>query len=94
MGGLVLSGDTLYGTAEDGNDFAGTVFSIKINGSTGFASLHSFTFDDGEAPMAGLTLVSGTLLQDDLGRGLRFSGNLFAIGTDGSNFTNFIPLRA
>ncbi len=88
-GGLVLLGDTLYGTAEDGGiDSAGTVFSIKTNGS-GFASLYNFAFDDGESPMAGLTLVGTTLYGTTSDGGASFSGNLFAIDTNGSNFTNF-----
>jgi uncharacterized repeat protein (TIGR03803 family) len=88
-GSLVLSGNTLYGTAQSGGlDFAGTIFSIKTNG-TGFASLHNFTFDDGEAPEAALTLVGGALFGTTSGGGTSFSGGLFAINTDGSNFTNF-----
>jgi len=43
MAGLVMSGDTLYGTANfGGGQGGGTVFKLKTNG-TGFAVLHRFT---------------------------------------------------
>src|SRR5437763_967785 len=42
-GRLVLSGNTLYGTAfEGGISGAGTMFAINTNG-TGYTNLHSFT---------------------------------------------------
>jgi uncharacterized repeat protein (TIGR03803 family) len=45
-GGLVLSGNTLYGTAVGGGRFArGTVFKVNTDG-TGFTTLHSFTRAD------------------------------------------------
>ena len=41
--GLVLSGNTLYGTAyEGGSSGSGTVFAVNTNG-TGFTTLYSFT---------------------------------------------------
>ena len=41
--GLLLSGNTLYGTAEyGGTNGNGTVFAVNTNG-TGFTNLHSFT---------------------------------------------------
>src|SRR5437879_1779000 len=40
--GLILSGDTLYGTASMGGSYAqGTVFKVNTNG-TSFTNLHSF----------------------------------------------------
>src|SRR5882672_3659869 len=40
---LMLSGDTLYGTASSGGNFGqGTMFAMKTDG-TGFMTLHSFT---------------------------------------------------
>ena len=42
-GGLILSGDALYGAAEGGGDAGyGTLFKVNTNG-TGFTNLHSFT---------------------------------------------------
>jgi uncharacterized repeat protein (TIGR03803 family) len=66
--GLVLSGDTLYGTAYwGGSGGNGTIFSINTNG-TGFTSLHSFTAmdangnnSDGANPYASLALSQNTL---------------------------------
>src|SRR5438552_18886461 len=41
--GLILSANTLYGTAfQGGNSGAGTVFTVNTDG-TGFTTLHSFT---------------------------------------------------
>src|SRR5436190_11830426 len=45
-GRLVLSGDTLYGAANQGGPSGwGTVFKVNTNGA-GFTSLHSFTAPD------------------------------------------------
>src|ERR1019366_3403036 len=72
VAGLVLSGNTLYGTAYDGGSSdAGSVFAVNTNG-TGFATLHSFaplyynsalgayTNSDGAGPQAGLILSGNT----------------------------------
>ena len=41
--GLILSGNTLYGTTIDGGSSGnGTVFAVNTDG-TGFTNLHSFT---------------------------------------------------
>jgi uncharacterized repeat protein (TIGR03803 family) len=59
--GLILSGNTLYGTAENGGSSGqGTVFAVNIDG-TGFATLHTFTGGDGAFPDAGVTLSGNTL---------------------------------
>ena len=68
--GLILSGDTLYGTAVGGGSAGnGTVFALNIDG-TGFRILHSFTAtsgyphysnSDGASPLAGLILSGDTL---------------------------------
>src|SRR6266496_2577922 len=53
--GLILSGNTLYGTANTGGSSGyGTVFAVNASG-TGFTNLHSFTFgSEGAVPRAGL----------------------------------------
>src|ERR1041384_2279489 len=55
--GLILSGNTLYGTtALGGGSDGGTVFAVNTDGS-GFTNLHSFTGrGDGVALEAGLIL--------------------------------------
>ncbi len=66
--GLILSSNTLYGTANwGGNAGNGTVFALNTNGS-GFMTLHSFTATDGSGnnsdganPYAGLTLSGNSL---------------------------------
>ena len=66
-GSLVLSGNTLYGTAPSGGGaFNGTVFALNTDG-TGFTVLHNFTAlnsntnNDGAHPQAGL-VSAGNLL--------------------------------
>ncbi len=79
--GLILSGNTLYGTAYQGGSLgAGTVFAVNTNG-TGFTNLHSFSFSDGYHPEAGL-ILSGNILY-----GTTFF-TVFAVNTDGTGFTN------
>ena len=85
--GLVLSGNTLYGTAANGGSGGyGTVFSINTDG-TGFANLHSFTFyEDGAFPEAGLILSGSTLFGTaDVG-GSSGYGTIFAVNTSGTSF--------
>jgi uncharacterized repeat protein (TIGR03803 family) len=58
--GLVLSGNTLYGTAAvSGSGGQGTVFQLNTDG-TSFTVLHSFQYTDGGQPVA-LLLSGGTL---------------------------------
>jgi uncharacterized repeat protein (TIGR03803 family) len=90
---LVLSGNTLYGTAQSGGSYGnhgnGTVFAINTNGS-GFSVLHNFAGDpsDGSNPAAGLSLLGNTLYGTTEHGGLYNAGGVFAIGTDGGNYTN------
>jgi uncharacterized repeat protein (TIGR03803 family) len=91
---LLLSGSTLYGTAENGGDsYVGTVFSISTNG-TGFNRLYSFngTGTDGANPMAGLILSGGLLYgttQYGDTDGFSDDGTVFRVSvTGGSSFTN------
>jgi uncharacterized repeat protein (TIGR03803 family) len=86
--GLILSGTTLYGTAEYGGSSAdGTVFAISTNG-TGFTILHSFSGTDGAGPCAALTLSDDTLYGTTTEGGGGGSGTVFALNTDGTGFTN------
>src|SRR5206468_1882992 len=97
--GVILSGDTLYGTTEF---LSGTVFAINKNG-TGFTTLHNFaravsytnefggmffTNTDGASPVGSL-ILSGNTLYGTASRGSSSgNGTVFAINTDGTGFTN------
>jgi uncharacterized repeat protein (TIGR03803 family) len=88
---LILSGNTLYGTASTGgnSDYgSGTVFAINTNG-TGFTNLHSLTYADGAEPFAGLILSGKTLYGTATYRGTSGYGTMFAVNTNGMGFTNF-----
>jgi uncharacterized repeat protein (TIGR03803 family) len=83
LGGLVLSGNTLYGTAEAGGNWDhGTVYAVNADG-TGFTNLHSFTAfaglnntnSDGGYPDSAL-ILSGNILYGTAG----FSG-IWGYGT-------------
>ena len=99
LGGLILAGDTLYGTAYlGGTNGNGTVFKVNTDGS-GFLTLHHFsagannatgvfTNGDGALPFGGVAL-SGSTLYGTTQEGGRFGyGAVYAIQTDGTGFTN------
>jgi uncharacterized repeat protein (TIGR03803 family) len=107
-GGLILSGDTLYGTTfQGGSNNDGTVFAISTNG-TGFTNLYNFTAlsymdgpnSDGAYPASGL-ILSGNTLYGTTTLGGYGGGTIFAINIDGTSFTNlynfntngFYPVR-
>jgi uncharacterized repeat protein (TIGR03803 family) len=92
--GLVLSGDTLFGTTSAGGGGGnGVVFSIKTNGSN-FTILHDFTpmdWDsatntDGAIPYGGLVLSSGTLYGTTTAGGFGGRGTIFSMQTNGFAF--------
>jgi uncharacterized repeat protein (TIGR03803 family) len=94
--GLILSGNTLFGTAFGGGSSGnGTLFAIKTDG-TGFTNLHSFTASDpitgsnsdGANPQAGLFLSGNTLYGTAAYGGTNGSGTVFAFNTNGMGFTN------
>jgi len=88
LGGLILSGNTLYGTAGyGGNSGKGTVFKVNTDG-TGFTNLHSLTAStDGATPYAGLILSGNTLYGTTSAGGTSSNGTVFAVNTDGTDFT-------
>jgi uncharacterized repeat protein (TIGR03803 family) len=95
LSSLVLSGNTLYGTASAGGAFGkGTVFSVNIV-NMGFTNLHNFTTtsgalstnSDGANPQAGLILSGNTLYGTATGGGTNGNGTVFAITTAGPPFT-------
>ena len=93
QGGLILSGNTLYGTAEQGGtNSVGTVFKVNTDG-TEFAVLYTFSNSpDGAGPQAGLILAGNTLYGTTEGggalgpEGFNSEGTVFAINTDGSGY--------
>ena len=102
LAGLILSGNTLYGTAYRGGSYGwGTVFRINTDGS-GFTNLHSFTAvlgplytnSDGVYPQAGL-ILSGNILYGTASQGGSLgNGTVFAINTNGMVFTNLHSFTA
>ncbi len=87
-GGLILSGNTLYGTTQVGGKYGGgTVFSISTAG-TNFTVLYNLTGGGGGGgsigPYSGVTLCGDTLY------GTTYSesndGTVFSLNTNGSNF--------
>ncbi len=106
IGVLTLSGNTLYGTtAFGGTNGYGTVFAVNTDG-TGFTNLHNFaqfyynsslgslTNSDGDNPVAGLILSGNTLYGTAQVRGFYGSGTVFAVNTDGTDFTNLYNFTA
>ncbi len=85
--GLVLSGNTLYGTAyQGGSSGYGTLFAVNTDG-TGFTNLHSFNHSDGANPLAGLVLSGNMLYGTAQSGGSSGYGTVFAVNTDGTGFT-------
>ena len=85
--GLILSGNTLYGTTVDGGSLGrGTVFALNTDG-TDFSTLHNFAYTDGARPFAGLLLLGNTLYGTAQIGGSLGHGTVFALQTDGTGFT-------
>ncbi len=97
FGGLVLSGNTLYGTTRNGGTNAtGTVFAIKTDG-TGFTNLYVFsalsklnplTNQDGAYPDVGVVLSGIKLYGVTYAGGTHGAGTVFAVSTNGTDFIN------
>jgi len=98
--GLVLSGNTLYGTAVfTSGAVGGTVFKLNTDG-TGYTRLYEFsalvdgTNSDGDNPLSGLVLGGDTLYGATLYGGPSGEGTLFKINTNGMGFTNICYFNA
>jgi uncharacterized repeat protein (TIGR03803 family) len=98
--GLVLSGNTLYGTAYDGGASAvGAVFAVNTDGS-GFTNLYNFTQpsgainDDGAYPSTGLILLGNTLYGTAQSGGTSGDGTVFALDTNGTVFSTLYSFTA
>jgi uncharacterized repeat protein (TIGR03803 family) len=96
VAGLVLSGNTLYGTAVYGVPPDGTVFAVNTDG-TGFTILHSGD-TNGYHPQAGLVLSGSTLYGAMWLGGAYGGGTVFAVNTDETGYTNLynfgLPFRS
>jgi uncharacterized repeat protein (TIGR03803 family) len=84
--GLILSGNTLYGTTVSGGSGAGTVFRINTDG-TGYTNLHNFNGSGGANPYAELVLSGSTLYGTTYSGGSGY-GIVFAVSTNSTGFTN------
>ncbi len=91
MGGLTLSGTSLYGMTTVGD---GNLFRVGTNGS-GYQSLFTFSGNGGAYPgdnPGGVLTLSGTTLYGATHSGGSGYGNVFSVGVDGSGFQNLISL--
>jgi len=85
--GLIISDNTLYGTATSGGSSGnGTVFAVNTNGK-GFAVLHSFpaatdpfTGSGGANPYSGLILAGKLLYGTTINGGSSSNGTVFSLG--------------
>ncbi len=98
--GLILSGNTLFGTASGGGTNGyGTVFAVNTDG-TGFTVLHTFTAlvsntnSDGANPVAGLLQDGPYLYGTAENGGANGNGTVFRVRTDGQYFTNLYNFTA
>jgi uncharacterized repeat protein (TIGR03803 family) len=85
---LILSGNSLYGTASyGGSSGKGVVFSLKTDG-TGFTVLYNFSGSDGANP-SGPLIVSSNILYGTTGSGGSSTfGTVFKIKADGTGFNS------
>jgi uncharacterized repeat protein (TIGR03803 family) len=97
-GGLVISGNTLYGTASSGGKYlGGVVFSVSTGG-IGYTNLFNFetnteqgnpsTNMTGASPFASMLLLDNRLYGTTRFGGTNGNGVVFALNTDGTGFTN------
>ena len=100
--GVILSGNTLYGTAQFGGAWNnGTVFAVNTDG-TGFTTLYTFTStsgnlatnSDGANPLGGLILSGNTLYGTASYGGAWGNGTVFAVNIDGTGFTTLHTFTA
>ncbi|HLX72634.1 MAG TPA: choice-of-anchor tandem repeat GloVer-containing protein [Verrucomicrobiae bacterium] len=85
--GLLLVGNTLYGTAAFGGLYGnGSVFAVNTDG-TGFTNLYSFTGgNDGSEPFGEVILSGGTLYGTTMDGGVGGDGVLYSVSTNGTGF--------
>jgi uncharacterized repeat protein (TIGR03803 family) len=85
--GLILSGDTLYGTTYFGGSSGnGTVFALNTNG-TGFTSLYDFAAGNDQGMPNAVILSGDTLYGTTYEGGTNRAGSVFALKIHGTYFT-------
>src|SRR5262245_20467997 len=85
-GGVLFSGNTLYGTAGYGGIFAnGTVFALGTDGSA-FRNVYSFAGSDGAHPSGALILSGNSLYGLTSSGGTSGNGTVFKVNVDGTGF--------
>ena len=78
-GGLLLIGNTLYGTALNGGQYGyGTIFQVNTDGS-GFVTLHNFHLSDGANPYCTLIFASNHFYGTTHNGGSNGYGTLFSL---------------
>jgi uncharacterized repeat protein (TIGR03803 family) len=96
-GDLVQSGNVLYGMAQNGGaNGYGCIFSIKTNG-TGFTDLLDFNgkrYPEGANPLGSLTISGNMLYGMTQYGGLKDSGCIFSIDTNGNGYQDLLDLNA
>ena len=85
MAGLTVSGNTLYGTTEEGGaNSDGTVFSIATSGGSPTV-LATFNDSNGQYPESSLTLSGNTLYGTTYSGGAYGDGTVFSVATSGGS---------
>src|SRR6266542_1681873 len=100
--GLIISGSTLFGSANYGGSSGnGTVFVLSTNG-TAFTTLHNFTAtdpvtgfnNDGANPFAGLVLSENTLYGTAESGGSSGNGTVFSLSLGSVNVPRLTIIRS
>jgi uncharacterized repeat protein (TIGR03803 family) len=94
-GSLTLIGTSIYGMTSERDEWGfGNIFSLGING-TNYQNLVSFTGDAGGSEPYGSLTVRGTTLygMTSGAPSLSFNGNVFSVGTDGTNYRNLVSFN-
>jgi uncharacterized repeat protein (TIGR03803 family) len=94
-GGLLVSGNILFGTAYfGGSNGFGTVFKLDVDGNN-FTTLHHFTYydSDGANPASALVLSGNMLYGTAHGGGDWGYGTVFKLNTNGTGFVTILSCR-
>jgi uncharacterized repeat protein (TIGR03803 family) len=90
LGGLTLSGTTLYGMNYSGGDHGfGNIFAVGIDG-TNYENLFSFNFGGSTDPKGNLVVSGTTLYGTSSGGGSLGYGSIFKVGINGMNYQNLV----